>query len=260
MGFETISIEKVENICVLRLNRPPVNALSEKVYLELYQALEGIEKDDGTEALVVTASGEKAFSAGLDVKDVVGRDTRRILDFLWNVSRRSLEKLSGLNKPTVAAVFGLVLGGGLELVLCCDVRIASEDAVLGFPEINLGIMPGSGGTVRLPRIVGIVKAKEMLLTGETITAEEGLKAGLLTKVVRRDKLLEEALEVTKRLASKPKIAFGLIKRSIEKGMDMDISSALTFELNSFAIAYSSEDGKEGLRAFIEKRKPEFKGR
>jgi enoyl-CoA hydratase len=260
MGFETISIERVEGMAILKLNRPPVNVLSERLYLELYEALEELERDDATEALIVSASGEKAFSAGLDVKDVAGRDTKGILHFLWNVSRRSLTKLSCFNKPTVAAVFGLVLGGGLELVLCCDLRVGSEDAVLGFPEINLGIIPGSGGTVRLPRIVGMAKAKEMLLTGETITAEEALRAGLLTKVVQKERLMEEALSLAKKLASKPKVAFGLLKRSIETGIDLDVSSALTFELDSFAIAYSSEDGREGLRAFIEKRKPEFKGR
>jgi enoyl-CoA hydratase len=260
MTLENLLIEKKENVAKVMINRPPVNVLSTKVYLELFEAFSQLENDDTVDAVILTASGDKAFCAGLDVKDVEGKDIKEIFDFLWNVARRTMDKISSFRKPTVCAIFGLTLGGGFELALCCDLKIASKDAQMGFPEINLGIIPGSGGTVRLPRLIGIARAKEILLTGETITAEQALNIGILNKVVEKERLPEEAFSLAKKLASKPKIAYSLIKRSIDTGVEMDISSALNFELNSFVIAYTSEDGREGLRAFVEKRKPEFKGR
>ncbi|MCX7858087.1 MAG: enoyl-CoA hydratase/isomerase family protein [Deltaproteobacteria bacterium] len=260
MSFETLILEQKENVAIVKLNKPPVNVLSSKVYIELFEAFSKLEEDDGAEAVILTASGEKAFCAGLDVKEVEGKDLNGIFQFLWGVSKRTMDKLSGFRKPTVCSIFGLTLGGGLELALCCDIRIGSKDTQLGFPEINLGIIPGSGGTVRLSRLIGVAKAKELLLTGETISSNDALNLGILNKVVDRENLFDEAYNFAKKLASKPKVAYTLIKRCVDSGIEMDISSALNFELNSFAIAYTSYDGREGLKAFIEKRKPEFKGR
>ncbi len=260
MTFETLLVEKKENVAIVKINRPPYNILSVKVYEELFEAFDKLEVDTTVDAILLTAHGEKAFCAGLDVKEVEGKDIKGISDFTWGTSKRTVDRIASSTKPTVCAIFGLTLGGGLELALACDIRVASKDAQLGFPEINLGIIPGSGGTVRLPRLIGIAKAKEILLTGENITADYALSLGLLNKVVEREKLFDEAFNYAKKLASKPKVAYALIKKCVETGMEVDISSALNFELSCFAIAYSSHDGREGLRAFIEKRKPEFKGR
>lgn len=260
MIFDTLKIEKKENVVVVKINRPPLNVLSTKVYSELFSAFDQLEGDETCEAVILTSEGEKAFCAGLDVKEVEGKDIRGILDFVWGVSKKTMDRISSFMKPTICAMFGLVLGGGVELALCCDMRIASKDTQLGFPEINLGIIPGSGGTIRLPRLVGIALAKQILLTGENISAEFAQSIGIVNAVVEKERLMEEAYSIAKKLASKPKIAYALIKKCVENGVDMDISSGLNFELSSFVIAYTSHDGREGLRAFVERRKPEFKGK
>ncbi len=260
MGYETIILEKDATVGIIKLNRPPVNPLSVKSYLELYDAVCELEKDESIGAIVITGNGEKAFAAGLDVKDVMGKSAVETLEFLWSAPRKAFDKLTGIEKPTIAAIFGLALGGGCEVALCCDLRIASEDAVIGLPEINLGIMPGSGATQRLPRLIGATKAKEMLFTGDTINAQEAYRIGLINKVVPKDKLMEEAMALAKKLASKPRAALGLIKRCVDNGLNMDLPSGLTLEMDSFAIAFTSEDGREGINAFVEKRKPVFKGK
>lgn len=260
MGYETIILEKEAPVGIIKLNRPPVNPLSVKSYLELYDAICELEKDESIGAIIITGNGDKAFAAGLDVKDVMGKSAIETLDFLWSAPRKAFDKLTGIEKPTIAAIFGLALGGGCEVALCCDLRIASEDAVIGLPEINLGIMPGSGATQRLPRLIGLAKAKEMLFTGDTINAQEAYRIGLVNKVVPKDKLMEEAMVLAKKLASKPRAALGLIKKCVDNGMNMDLPSGLTLEMECFAIAFTSEDGREGINAFVEKRKPVFKGK
>jgi enoyl-CoA hydratase len=260
MAYETLLIEKEGAVAVIRMNRPPVNSLSAKAYLEMYDLLCELEKDETVRAIVVTATGEKAFAAGLDIKDVMGKTVSEMLDFQQNVSKKCLDKLSGIAKPTIAAVFGLALGGGAEVALCCDLRIASDGAVFGLPEVNLGIMAGSGGTQRLPRLVGVAKAKELLMTGDTITAEEAYRIGLVNRVVPKDKLMEESMALAQKLAAKPKVALNLIKSAVDQGMNTDLSSGLTLEMQAFILAFTSEDGREGISAFVEKRKPSYKGR
>jgi enoyl-CoA hydratase len=260
MGYETLILEKQGPIALIKMNRPPVNALNIKLYMELYDMLCELEADDSVGAIVITGAGEKAFAAGLDVKDVANKSVAETLDFENNVPKKCFEKLTGIAKPTIAAVFGLALGGGSEVALCCDLRIASSDATFGLPEINLGIMPGSGATQRLPRLVGTSKAKELMFTGDTIGAEEAYRIGLVNKVVPREKLMEEAMALANKLAAKPRVALALIKQCVDNGMNMDLPSGLTLERNSFVIAYASEDGREGINAFIEKRKPGFKGK
>jgi enoyl-CoA hydratase len=260
MGYETIIIERDGNLGIIKLNRPPVNPLSVKSYLELYDAICELNDDAAVGAIIITGNGDKAFAAGLDVKDVMGKSAAETLDFLWTGPRRTFDKLTGIEKPTIAAVFGLALGGGCEVAICCDMRIASEDAIFGLPEINLGIMPGSGATQRLPRLVGVARAKEMLLTGDNINAAEAYRIGLVNKVVPRDKLMEEAKAVAGKLASKAKVSLGLIKRCVDNGLNMDLPSGLTLEMDCFALSFTSEDGREGVNAFTEKRKPVFKGK
>jgi enoyl-CoA hydratase len=260
MAYETLLIEKEGAVAVIRMNRPPVNSLSAKAYLEMYDLLCELEKDETVRAIVVTATGEKAFAAGLDIKDVMGKTVSEMLYFQQNVSKKCLDKLSGIAKPTIAAVFGLALGGGAEVALCCDLRIASDGAVFGLPEVNLGIMAGSGGTQRLPRLVGVAKAKELLMTGDTITAEEAYRIGLVNRVVPKDKLMEESMALAQKLAAKPKVALNLIKSAVDQGMNADLSSGLMLEMQAFILAFTSEDGREGISAFVEKRKPSYKGR
>lgn len=260
MAYETIIVEKEAPIGIIKLNRPPVNPLSVQSYYDLYDAIVDFEKDDSIGAIIITGNGDKAFGAGLDVKDVMGKSGVETLDFLWTAPRKTFDKLTSIAKPTIAAVFGLALGGGCEVAICCDLRIASEDAVFGVPEINLGIMPGSGATQRLPRLVGLPKAKEMLFFGDTVNAEEAYRVGLVNKVVPKDKLMEEAKKWASKLAAKPKAALALIKKCVDTGMDTDIATGLTLEMDSFSIAFTSEDGREGINAFVEKRKPVFKGK
>jgi len=260
MGYETLIIEREEPVGIIKLNRPPVNPLSVKLYHELYDAVCEFENDDAIGAIIITGNGDKAFAAGLDIKDVMGKSAVETLDFLWTAPRKAFDKLTGIGKPTIAALFGLALGGGCEVALCCDLRIAAEDTVIGLPEIGLGIMPGSGATQRLPRLIGVAKAKEMIYTGENINAAEAYRIGLVNKVVPKDKLMEEAKAMAKKLAAKPKAAFALIKRCIDNGLNMNLASGLTMEMDSFSIAFTSEDGREGINAFVEKRKPNYKGK
>jgi len=259
MAYETILVEREENIAIVKLNRPPVNSLNAKAYNEIYNAFCELEKDDSVGAVVITAEGQKAFAAGLDVKEVAGKTIPEYFTF-GRISRGCLDKVASIEKPTIAALFGFVFGGGCELALACDLRIATPDASIGCPEINLGIIPGSGGTQRLPRLVGIAKAKELLFAGETVSGEEAYRIGLVNKVVPKEKLLDEAKTWAKKLASKPRVAMALLKNAIDNGMNMDLATAITYETDCFAITYVSEDGREGFQAFIDKRKPVFKGR
>jgi len=247
MAYETLLLEKQGAVAIVKMNRPPVNPLNVKLYLELYDMLCELEADETVAAIVVTGAGEKAFAAGLDVKDVAGKSVAGILDFQYTVPKKCFEKLTGIAKPTIAAVFGLALGGGCEVALCCDLRIASVDATFGLPEINLGIMPGSG-------------AKELMFTGDAIGADEAFRIGLVNKVVPKEKLMEETLALANKLAAKPRVALSLIKHCVDAGVDMDIASGLTLERNAFIVTYASEDGREGIGAFIEKRKPNYKGK
>jgi enoyl-CoA hydratase len=259
MAYEFLLIEKEDGVAVVKLNRPPANPLNAKVYGELYDAFCELEKDDSVGAIVLTGSGEKFFTAGLDVKEVAGKSIPDYLAF-GRATRMSLDKIAGIEKPTIAAVFGYVLGGALELALACDLRIATQDAKIGFTEINLGVIPGSGGTQRLPRLIGVGKAKELLFTGDQVSGDEAYRIGIVNKVVAKEALLDEAKMLAKKLASKPRVALRLLKTAVDNGMNTDLQTALTFETECFLIAYVSEDGREGFQSFIEKRKPEFKGR
>ncbi|OPY70287.1 MAG: putative enoyl-CoA hydratase echA8 [Syntrophorhabdus sp. PtaU1.Bin002] len=259
MAYETLIVEKEDGVAVVKLNRPPVNSLSGQAYGELYEAFVELEKDDAVNAIVITGAGDKAFAAGLDIKDVAGKSIPGYFDFASTV-RKALDKIAGINKPTIAALFGFVFGGGCEVALACDLRIASSDASIGCPEVNLGIMPGSGGTQRMPRLVGVAKAKELLFMGDTVSGDEAYRIGLVNKVVAKEAVVDEAKAWAKKLAKKPKVALGLIKSAIDTGLNMDLPSGITFENDCFTLTYVSEDGREGMAAFAEKRKPSFKGK
>ncbi len=258
MAYATLLIEKEGTVAIVKINRPPVNSLNAAAYQDLYDAFCELEKDDTVNAILLTGAGEKAFAAGLDIKDVAGKTIPKYHAFA-RLSRMTVDKIASVDKPTVAALFGFTLGGGFEIALACDLRVAATDATIGCPEVNLGIIPGSGGTQRIARLAGTAKAKELLLLGDTVNGEEAHRIGLVNKAVPKEKVLEEAMAIAKRLADKPKVAVSLIKTAINTGVDMGLAAGISFENECFVVSYVSDDGREGMAAFAEKRKPSFKG-
>ncbi len=256
--FENLKVEKEQKVLLVTLNRPPYNPLSSALYGELMELCQEVEKSNDIKVVVITGS-EKAFSTGLDVKEVEGKSPVE-MGRIGDLSRRASCALAELSVPTVAAIRGLAVGGGLELALCCDFRFASEDSRFGQPEINLGIIPGGGATQRLPRLIGLSKARELLFTGQMIDARRALEIGLVDRVYPPESLLEESLKFAREIAAKPLVALKALKRAINKGIEMSLEGALVYEGQCFLQTFVSEDGREGLRAFVEKRKPEFKDR
>lgn len=259
MVYDTIIYEKKPPIAKVTLNRPDVlNAINEKMIAELDEITDDIEKSDDIKVVVITGSG-RAFAAGADITMFKERnylEIKRVIDKGKNV----LTKIERMRKPFIAGINGFALGGGCEISMACDIRIASDKAKFGQPEINLGIIPGWGGTQRLPRLVGKGFAKLMNLTGDMINADEAKIIGLADKVVPADKLDEEVMELAEKLASKPPIAVGCVIDSVNKGVEMPLAEGLSFETNEFLLSIMSEDAKEGISAFLEKRKANFKGR
>jgi enoyl-CoA hydratase len=257
MAYETIILEKKERIATITLNRPPMNPLNRKMYEEIGQVAEELSADPEVKVVIITGAGEKAFAAGLDVKEVEGKTVTDMKDF-QAFSRDASAQVAAIEKPVIAALSGLALGGGLELALCCDLRIAAEGTRFGQPEVTLGIIPGGGGTQRLPRLIGAARAKELFFTGAMIDAQTALEMGLVNKIVPADKLMEEAVALATTIAAMPAVALKMIKQAVDHGINMDLNSALIYEGESFMLSYTSEDGREGLRAFVEKRKPSYK--
>jgi enoyl-CoA hydratase len=226
---------------------------------ELISALTDVEADDQIKVLILTG-GEKVFGAGADLKMVQDVDSSPAAHAFFRLGAEMFRRLADLGKPTIAAVAGLALGGGCELALCCDLRVAAENASFGVPEIKVGLLPGGGGTQRLPRIVGQTKAKEMLFIGDPVNAEEAYRIGLVNKVVPPEKLMEEARALARTLASRPSFSIRMIKTAVNKGIDLSIDAALAYEARCFEMLFSTQDEKEGVRAFIEKRKPVYQGK
>jgi enoyl-CoA hydratase len=233
-----------------------MNPLSSKVYKELGQVIDELNEDSSVKAVIITGAGEKAFAAGADITEMVNLSTTEMYEFCLT-SQDVSNRFEQLNKPTIAAINGLALGGGCELAMTCDFRLASENARFGQPEINLGIIPGGGGTQRLPRLIGLARAKELLYLGDMIDAVTAEKYGLVNKVVAQSELLNEAMALAKKLASKPGVAMKVLKNAINTGVEMNLTSATSLEVNSFLITFSSEDRLEGMKALLEKRKPIF---
>lgn len=257
MEYETILVEQEGPIGILKLNRPQaLNALNSKVISELIAALEDIEKGVMPKVVILTGAGEKAFVAGTDIIEMENLSSFEAREFA-NFVRQAIDKVAALNRPVIAAINGFALGGGCELAMACDIRIASERAKMGQPETGLGIIPGSGGTQRLPRLVGVSKAKQLVFTGELIDAKTALEIGLVDKVVPPDQLMEETKKIAGTIASKPRIALALAKSAINRGLDMALQDGLSYEIECFAECFATKDQKEGMRAFLEKRKPNY---
>lgn len=244
-------------VALIRLNRPKeLNALNLETMGEIRDTLKELDNDESVRAIVITGN-ERAFAAGADIKEMAGRTS---IDMLKIDQFSTWDQIKKTKKPIIAAVSGFALGGGCELVMTCDMIVASETAQFGQPEIKIGVMPGAGGTQRLTRAVGKARAMEMVLTGNFITANEAMAAGLINKVVPVDVYLEEAIELAKQVAQMSPLATQLAKESVLQAFETDLSNGLVFERKNFYTLFSSEDQKEGMQAFIEKRKPEWKNR
>ena len=252
---------KVENgIARITFNRPKVlNAMSFEVMTELAHALAGCAQDDAVKALILTGSGEKAFVAGADISQMQHSTPVEIMK-LMELGQQTLRFLETMGKPSIAAVNGFALGGGTEIALACDIRIASENAMFGQPEILIGILPGWGGTQRLPRLIGMGIAKELILGGGQINAQRAYEIGLVNKVVPLSNLLEEAEKAAGKFTKLPGFALKMAKNSINYGFDMSLDSAVKLELSAISQCFSTQDQKEGMKAFLEKRKPTFVGK
>ncbi len=257
--FETILIKKEDMATWITINRPEkLNTLTLQVIRELYTALEKAESNWETRCIIITGIGDKSFCAGADVTMFKGM-TKNLATDISLKGQMLMEKVETSTKPTIAALNGYCLGGGLELALACDFRIAVEDAQLGCTEVNIGIMPGWGATQRLPRIVGLSKAKELIMLGDRIKAPEAFKIGLVNMVVPLDSFSKEVKSFARRLVEKPPISLKYAKYAIDYGTQIPIGLGLKFETEAFATLASTKDFAEGLSAFLEKRKPEFKG-
>ena len=256
--YETILTLVEENVGTIIINRPDVrNALSTQVLGDIREALADFRHDDRVRVVVFTGAGDRAFAAGADVKEL---RERTFLDALASIMQAVYDEIEDYEKPTIAAVNGLALGGGCELAMACDIRIASENARFGQPEVNLSIIPGAGGTQRLARLVGKGKATEMILTGEIIDAEEARRVGLVTQVVQPDGLMDAVRETTRTIMAKGPLAIRLAKLAIRTGFETDLKTGLVVERLAQAVLFTSEDKWEGTSAFLEKREPEYRGR
>ncbi|MBR3302921.1 MAG: short-chain-enoyl-CoA hydratase [Bacteroidales bacterium] len=257
MEFKMLIIERVDNIAVLKINRPDaMNSLNNELLNELNCALEQIDSDEQIRVLIITGEG-RAFVAGADIEQMSTMNVQQGKEFGVQGSA-VFRKLENISKPVIAAINGFALGGGCELALACDIRIASNKAKIGQPEVGLGITPGFSGTQRLPRLVGEGKAKELIYTAKAITAEEALAIGLVNMVVEPQELLNAAMQMAKTIAKNAPIALKLSKEAINRGMQTDIDSSIAIENNLFALCFGTQDQKEGMKAFFEKRPPEWK--
>lgn len=259
VSYQYLLCEVENKVAIVTLNRPPVNALNSQVFKELAQLFTELEANEEVHVIVLTGNGEKAFVAGADINEMADAD---IVTVMKNnkISRELFTQVENSTKPVIAVINGLALGGGLELALACDLRISSDKAKFAFPETGLGIIPGGGGTQRLQKIVGLGVAKELIYFGDMIDAQKALDLHILNKVVPAEELLSTAKGWAEKLASKPPIAVQMAKLALNTGSNTDVESGLIVESTCFNTTFATEDAKEGLNAFVEKRKPVYIGR
>ena len=258
MPYETVILERKGAVGIVTLNRPQaLNALSAALIRDLGAALDALENDDAIGAIVITGS-DKAFAAGADIKEMANRGYMDV--YLNDFITKGWERITTCRKPIVAAVAGYALGGGCELAMMCDTIIAADTAKFGQPEITIGTIPGSGGTQRLPRVVGKAKAMEMCLTGRMMDAAEAERSGLVSRVVPAAELLDEALKVAGKIASLSRPIVLMAKEAVNRAYETTLAEGVRFERRLFHSTFATEDQKEGMAAFIEKRKPSYKNR
>ncbi|MDH4006454.1 MAG: short-chain-enoyl-CoA hydratase [Desulfuromonadales bacterium] len=258
MNYENLLVDIEGGIAEVQINRPKaLNALNLSTLKDLQQAFIALEQDDAVKVVILTGAGEKAFVAGADIaqmQDMTALEARNFAQFGQLVFR----DIENFSKPVIAAINGFALGGGCELAMACDIRLASEKGKFGQPEVSLGVIPGFAGTQRLARLVGKGKAKELIFTGDIIAAEEACRLGLVNQVFAPDQLREEARKMAKKVAGKGAIAVRLSKDAINRGLEMDLDKASAYEVELFGLCFATEDQKEGMQAFLEKRSANFK--
>jgi enoyl-CoA hydratase len=259
MEFENTLYEKEEGIATITINRPKANVVNKETILEISARLDDAEKDENVKVVVITGSGDRFFCAGLDLKWIRGISAVDAMNFTL-FAQKLTKKMEELGKPVIAAINGYALGGGLELAMSCDLRIASENARLGQTELNVGLIPGWGGTQRLPRLVGRAMAKELIFTAKMIDAKTAKQLGLLNEVVPPDELKSAVKKFAAELLTKPPVGLQLAKQLINSSMEIDLTRGLVQEAQAFGVLVSTEDFDEGVAAFIEKRTPKFKGK
>jgi enoyl-CoA hydratase len=257
-AVEPATGNEVAGVALITLDRPEVlNALDAETMRQLVEALEGLDMDDAVRAIVLTGAGERAFAAGADIKEM-SEATPVSLTAANSFAR--WERIRRVRTPIIAAVRGYALGGGCELAMACDMIVAADDATFGQPEIRIGVIPGAGGTQRLTRALGKARAMELILTGANLSAREALAHGLVTRIVAREETVPAALELAAQLASMPPLAVMAAKEAVNRAFELSLEAGLEFERRNFFLLFSSEDQKEGMRAFLEKRAPAWKGR
>jgi enoyl-CoA hydratase len=260
MEYKNVLVSFEGEIGILAINRPrALNALNTETLKDIQAGIEEMKDHVEVKVLIVTGGGEKAFVAGADIEEMKGMNSIEALNFS-KLGHLALRMIQDFDRPVIAAVNGYALGGGTEIALACDFIYASENARFGFPEVTLGIFPGFGGTQRLPRLIGKGKAKELILTGKVITAQEAYQMGIVNRVFPHASLVEETKKVALQIAANGAIGVRLAKSVVDGGFDMDLAEACSLESYAFSLGFSTEDQKEGMTAFLEKRKPNFKGR
>lgn len=260
MEYKNILLSFEGEIGILTINRPKaLNALNIETLKDIQMGIQEVKDHQETKVLILTGAGEKAFVAGADIMEMKDMTSIEALNFS-KLGHFTLKMIQDLDRPVIAAVNGFALGGGTEIALACDFIYASENARFGLPEVTLGIFPGFGGTQRLPRLIGKGKAKELILTGKMITAQEAFQMGIVNKVVPHASLMEETKKVANQIAANGAVGVRLAKMVVDAGFNMDLAEACSLESYAFSLGFTTEDQKEGMTAFIEKRKPNFKGR
>lgn len=248
-----------EGVALVTLNHPPVNALTPELLTELNTTFESLSEDESVKAVVLTGAG-RFFVAGADIRVLASIPSSVEGEAMARRGQMILNNIEALEKPVIAAINGACLGGGLELAMCCHIRLAAAGIRLGQPEINLGIMPGFGGTQRLPRLIGRSKAMELILTGEPVSAQEAMSLGLVSQVVSADSLMRQALGLARTMAVKSQVALRTSLRAIRRGSELNLSDGLDLEARLFGTLCDTDDRKEGVAAFLEKRQPQFRNR
>jgi enoyl-CoA hydratase len=254
MELENVILEKEGHLAVVTINRPKaLNALNSKTLKDLDTVLDDLEKDNNIYAVILTGAGEKSFVAGADISEMKDLNEEQGKEF-GTLGNKVFLRLENLNKPVIAAIQGFALGGGCEISMACDIRIASDKAIFGQPEVGLGITPGFGGTQRLARIVGLGKAKEMIYTASNIKADEAYRIGLVNKVVPLEELMNEAKKIASKIIANAPVAVRLAKDAINRGTQLAIDEAVAIEAEDFGKCFATEDQTEGMTAFLERRK------